>query len=336
MTSNMIFNPLISIIIPAYNVERYIESCIQSVVKQSYTNLEILVINDGSSDRTPDIINRLASIDNRIVPIHKQNSGVSAARNSGIKLSRGEYLVFVDGDDYLSYDYVEYMVGLVKKTGGELCLSLDSFTRADEKQVEHEVIEVLDPIKATALLLSPRIIVGSWNKIYKKKILIDNGLEFMTTLFYGEGLYFYTTFCQLCSKVGVGNRKVYYYRRNNYESATSKFNIESLLNGDLALEEIRKNLKINSLDISTMLDLHKCLFSMGAVVRIKANHKENEYTQEYKKFKTYLLKNTPKFIFKRGIPLYRKGLLIGTSLCPSLMAWLDVKRRKRIALASVK
>lgn len=328
-------NTLVSIVIPAYNVGRYIEECILSVVNQTYTHIEILVVNDGSSDNTPDVIDKLAIQDKRIVPIHQQNAGVSASRNIGIKASKGEYLIFVDGDDYIAPDFVEYMLKLVKMTGGELCLSLDSFTRTREKQVRHEVVEVLDPIKATALLLSPRIIVGSWNKIYKKSILLDNNLEFSTTLFYGEGLFFYTTFSQLCTKVGVGNRKVYYYRRNNYDSATTKFNIRSLINGDLAIEEIRKNLRINSTIIDRMLELHKCLFSMGAVVRIKANCKDKEYSQEYKRFKTYLHEHAPKFIFSHDVSLYHRGLLLGTYFCPILMAWLDLLRRKRIASVSV-
>lgn len=328
-------NTLVSIIIPAYNVERYIKDCILSVLKQSYSNIEILVVNDGSTDHTPDIIDRLVTTDRRIIPIHQNNAGVSAARNAGIRVSKGEYLVFVDGDDYLSSDYVEYMLELVEITGGDLCLSLDCFTKAGEKQVRHEVVEVLDPIRATALLLSPRLIVGSWNKIYKKSILLDNDLEFSTTLFYGEGLCFYTTFSQLCTKVGVGNRKVYYYRRNNYDSATTKFNIESLINGNLAIEEIRKNLKINSAIVNTMLELHQCLFSMGAVVKVKANCKEKEFPQEYKKFKAYLHKHTSKLIFNRDVPIYRKLLLLGTCFCPILMGWLDSLRRKRIASVSV-
>lgn len=329
-------NPLVSIIIPAYNVGRYIEDCILSIVRQSYNNIEILVINDGSTDETHDIIDKLATTDERIVPIHQQNVGVSAARNIGIEISKGEYLVFVDGDDYLSTDYVEYMLKLVRKTGGELCLSLNCFTKDNESQVQHEFIKVLPPEDATALLLSPRVIVGSWNKIYKKSVLVDNNLTFSTNFFYGEGLYFYTTFSQLCNKVGIGNRKIYYYRRDNYDSATTKFNIKSLINGDLAIDEIRKKLRLQAPIIYTMLDLHKCLFNMGAVVRIKANHQEKIYSAEYCKFKTFLWKNTLKFVFNCDVPLYRKGLLIGTCLCPTLMAWLDCLRRKRIARMSVK
>ena len=333
---NLQTNPLVSIIIPAYNVGKYIEECLRSIINQTYTNIEIIAVDDGSPDETPAIIDRMASLDKRIIPIHQQNAGVSAARNAGIKVSTGEYLVFVDGDDYIAPDFVEYMLRLVEKTGGELCLSLNCFTKENDIQIRQDIVTTLNPIEATALLLSPRIIVGSWNKIYKKSIVEDNKLQFITNLFYGEGLMFYTTYSQLCTKVGVGNKKVYYYRRNNYTSATTKFNIKSLINGNQSIEEIRKDLRLQDSSIHLMLDLHQCLFSMGAVVRIKANGKENVYKEEYKAFRNYLYKNTPKFLFKRNVPLYRKGLLIGTCLCPSLMAWLDKMRRKRIAERSVK
>lgn len=333
---NIKSNPLVSIIVPAYNVGRYIEECIMSIVKQTYNNIEIIVVDDGSPDDTPEIIDKLASIDNRIIPIHQKNAGVSSARNAGIEKSKGEYVIFVDGDDFIAPDFVEYMMGLVDKTGGELCLSLNFFTKHRELQVRKEFVNILDATKATALLLSPRIIVGSVNKIYKKSLIDQYKLRFQSHLFYGEGLFFYVAYSQLCTKVGIGNRKIYYYRRDNYNSATTKFNINSLINGNLSIEEIRKNLRLDDPSIRLMLDLHQCLFSMGAVVRIKANHKEKEYKKEYEEFKTYLQKNTPKFIFKRTVPLYRKGLLIGTCISPTLMAWLDSIRRKRIAAMSVK
>lgn len=331
-----IFNTLISIIVPAYNVESYIKECILSILNQTYTGIEVIVVDDGSIDSTPSIIDKIADQDTRIIPIHQRNAGVSAARNVGIQVSKGEYLVFVDGDDYVAPDFIEYMLKLIQKTGGEMCLSLNCFTKEKDIQIHNDIITILSPNEATALLLSPQIIVGSWNKIYKKSILVDNNLQFSTNLFYGEGLMFYTAYAQLCNKVGVGKRKVYYYRRNNYTSATTKFNITSLINGNQSIEEIRKNLKLQDPAINLMLDLHQCLFSMGAVARIKANKKEKVYKEEYKLFKEYLHKNTPKFIFKRAVPLYRKGLLIGTCISPSLMAWLDTYRRKRIAAMSVK
>ena len=318
------------------NDSPYIKECILSILNQTYAAIEIIVVDDGSIDTTPSIIDKIADQDARIIPIHQQNAGVSAARNTGIQVSKGKYLVFVDGDDYIAPDFVEYMLKLIQETGAEMCLSLNCFTKDKDIQVQNDIITILNPSEATAFLLSPRLIVGCWNKIYKKSVLVENNLLFSTNLFYGEGLMFYTAYAQLCNKVGIGNRKVYYYRRNNYTSATTKFDIRSLVNGNQSIEEIRKKLKLQDSSIHLMLDLHQCLFSMGAVVRIKANKKENVYKEEYKWFQGYLHKNTPKFIFKRVVPLYRKGLLIGTCLSPSLMAWLDNYRRKRIAAMSVK
>ena len=138
MNTQLKSNPLVSIIVPAYNVGRYIEECVRSIMNQSYKQIEIIVVDDGSPDDTPIIIDKLAAIDKRIVLIHQQNAGVSAARNAGIKASTGEYLVFVDGDDYIAPDFVEYMLRLVEITGGELCLSLNFYTKSGEKQVKKE------------------------------------------------------------------------------------------------------------------------------------------------------------------------------------------------------
>ena len=169
---------------------------------------------------------------------HTQNEGVSAARNRGIASSSGKYLVFVDGDDYLSSDFIEYMMSLVRETNAEFCFSTSCFTKKNEEQTKNDSIKILSPADATALLLSPRVIVGCWNKIYKKSLIDKYQLRFSTDLFYGEGLNFITSAAQNSLKVGVGNRKVYYYRRNNEMSATSKFNIEKFRNGEKAIEII--------------------------------------------------------------------------------------------------
>ena len=105
-------NPLISIIVPCYNVERYVEQCIRSIMGQSYKNIEIITVDDGSPDNSSQILDKLANEDSRIKVIHKQNAGVSAARNSGLDVATGDYVVFVDGDDYLAPDYVDYMLQL--------------------------------------------------------------------------------------------------------------------------------------------------------------------------------------------------------------------------------
>ena len=97
----------ISIIIPVYNVEEYLERCLQSVISQNYSDIEILLIDDGSTDRSPQICDSFAMKDNRVEVTHTMNNGVSVARNIGVKKAKGDYLMFVDSDDYLTGDAIE-------------------------------------------------------------------------------------------------------------------------------------------------------------------------------------------------------------------------------------
>lgn len=105
---------LISVIIPAYNVEPYIERCLKSVVNQTYKNLEIIIINDGSTDNTPFLCDKWEKQDKRIRVIHKENGGLSSARNIGIENAQGDYLAFVDSDDWIEIDMYEYLIQLIK------------------------------------------------------------------------------------------------------------------------------------------------------------------------------------------------------------------------------
>lgn len=328
-------NPIVSFIIPSYNFANYISVCVQSILNQTYDNIEVIIVNDGSTDNSKEVIDKIVNEDNRVVAIHKKNEGVSIARNTGIKASNGDYCVFVDADDYLAPDYAEYMLDLVRKTGGEFCLSLDCFTKKDEQQTNKEFVISYSPEDAATLLLSPRVVVGSWNKIFKKSFLLDNNLWFSSDLFYGEGLSFITSAAQCATCVGVGNRKVYYYRRNNYASATSKFNVEKFYNGLESIEKIGQNLRFSGKRLMEMWRWHKCQFCMGIVVRMKSSGQERNYIDFYKQNFMYVRKHAMSFLFTRDIPFYNKGILIGTALSPSLMAWLDDRRRKNIAANSV-
>lgn len=320
--------PLISIIIPAYNVGQYIKQCVTSAIEQTYSNIEIIVVNDGSKDNTPETIDEIAKSDNRIKVVHKQNSGVSDTRNVGIKESKGEYLIFIDGDDYIAKDYIDYMYSLIKSTDAEMALSLDCFTHPDEKDNNTPTIRIMSPEQAAALLLSPRMYVGCWNKIFKKEVIVENNIKFDTTLFYGEGLSFITNFAQLCKKVGVGNKKVYYYRRDNVSSATTQFNISKFINGYKALEKIENNITItNSHYIIGMMNFHKSLFCKTAIMKIIENKGTKKYKEEYEMFKKQLRLFVPKVIFKPYVSIYYKLLLIAARFSPKLLVYIDRKRR---------
>ena len=328
-------NNKVSIIIPAYNVEKYIKKCIESICNQTYRNIEIIIIDDGSTDNTAKIVDRYSHYDNRIKIIHKENKGVSAARNIGIEVSKGEYLVFVDADDYLASDYIEYMVSLAQRSNADFCLSKNCYTRKNEPQISTDEIQDLSPEEATALLLSPIVIVGCWNKILKKSFIDAHNLRFSTSLFYGEGLSFITQASQLASCVTAGNRKVYYYRRNNELSATTKFDINKLRNGEKALYMIKNDIVKSSPQVQAMWVLHMSMFSLGATTKICINKCKKQYKEDYKHWISYLRGNIIYLLKSKYVSRYRKTLLLGGCISPRILAKLDLIRRNRIANVSV-
>ncbi len=127
-------NPTISFIVPSYNFAAHIGECVSSILQQDMRDIEVIVVNDGSTDNTEEILEGLARQDNRVVPINKENEGVSIARNTGLLAAKGEYVSFIDADDYVASDYASYMLELAKTANSDFCLSLDAFTRAGENQ----------------------------------------------------------------------------------------------------------------------------------------------------------------------------------------------------------
>lgn len=327
-------NSLVSIIIPAYNVEKYVEKCVLSALNQSYENIEVIVVNDGSTDNTLDILNKIPESD-KLKIITKNNGGVSAARNTGIESAHGDYVVFVDGDDYIASDFVEYMLSLAIDTKCDFCLSTDCYSKKDDIQSQPLHEEVISPEDAVALLISPRVIVGCWNKIYSMSFIKKHNLRFSTELFYGEGLNFIIQCAQKSENIGVGNKKVYYYRRNNMGSATTRFNIDKYRNGEKSLDIIKSSIIVTSKKIEEMYILHKSLFSLGAMVNIIQHECKKKYRSDYLRYRKYLKKHLMFIWRSKEISLYRKLLLLGGLMFPGLIARMDDKRRKKIGRNSI-
>lgn len=329
-------NIKISFIIPCYNVERYVEQCVNSIAAQSIKEIEIIPVDDGSPDGTGQILDSLAAKDARIKVIHKKNEGVSAARNSALDVAKGEYVVFVDGDDYIAPDYAAYMLIMAQKDDADFVLTKNWFTRETQPQVEHDHIETITPLQATALLLSLRVIVGSHNKMYRRSFLEKNNLRFSTSLFYGEGLNFITKAAQLANRVTTGERMVYYYRRNNEVSATTKYNVQKYRNGEAALDKIADELLVKDADALLMMALHKSVFCLGAISQTYAHGKQREYADDCRHWRNVIKGYLPQLLQSSKVSLYRKLLLLGGLTFPSVVSKLDMWRRKRVANHSVR
>ena len=139
----MLDKPLISVIIPIYNVENYLAKCVNSVIDQNYKNLEIILVNDGSPDNCGSICDEYAQKDNRIVVIHKKNGGLSDARNAGLKISTGDFITFVDSDDYVNKDFISTLVSLIQDFEADIAISPFIHFKDDEKKVK-KILPVLN------------------------------------------------------------------------------------------------------------------------------------------------------------------------------------------------
>lgn len=208
---------------------------IESILNQTWKNLEILLIDDGSPDNSGAICDEYAAQDDRIHVIHKKNGGACEARNVGLAEATGEYILVIDGDDWLELDYVEYLMNLVHQIGAEMAMTDKIFTTRDRVQTEKDAIEVWTPEEAFCGIIYSKFPIGPWNKIYKASLLKEHNINFNRP-WSGERLYFSSMAASCANKVAVGHKKIYNYRLNNANSGLTHYN---LMMGTNAMENIR-------------------------------------------------------------------------------------------------
>ena len=209
-------NPLVTVIIPLYNASQYIEQCIQSVREQTYTNLEIVVVNDGSTDNSREIAEEKAYEDSRIVIINQKNGGVSMARNAGIAVSHGDYICFVDSDDYLDVNCIN---GLMQHTDQQQMVVCNYYEVIDNSFFEQIIIDTSKPGESKSDLLKifqNNCYWSPWGKLYHASLIKNNGIRFKKNCSLGEDLLFNVQVIinNPSFKVFYLNESLYYYRIN--------------------------------------------------------------------------------------------------------------------------
>lgn len=207
---------LISIIIPVYNVEQYLERCVKSVINQTYKDLQIILVDDGAKDSSGQMCDELAKLDNRIEVIHKENGGLSDARNHGMRIAKGKYIGFVDSDDYIAEDMFETLYRVI--TENESDISIVSFYEMyNDKLIgvrDSGKLEIMNKQEAIKeLLIDTKIQSYAWNKLFKKELF--DGLEFPTGKNF-EDIATTLLLFEKCDKVALLEEPKYYYlRRDN-------------------------------------------------------------------------------------------------------------------------
>lgn len=257
---------VVSVIIPVYNCERFIEKCLKSVLNQSYPNLEIIIVNDGSNDRSGMIIDDIMAAESHAKIIHQDNKGVSVARNIGLAYTTGKYIVFLDGDDYLGKEYIKQLVETAKKENSELVIC--GYQRVDEEG------NVLDRIIPGTYSVNEHEewacrISAICSRLYKKEAWDNYGIRFEQGV-RGEDVPISLFFNAVCKNIKTVQEAEYYYVQHG-DSATHNFRglhnfklpyrtVEYVLD---RLSDIKETNSREFLELGFMRFFTQCVFDLG-------------------------------------------------------------------------
>lgn len=226
----------VSVIVPVYNAEEYIEKTLFTICNQTYKNLEILVINDGSTDDSGNIVNKLAEIDSRITVLNQQNCGITYTRNIGIQNATGAYICFVDSDDWISDNFITALIEACEIESADISFSNHAIVNNSIVNFRDDYIEKLytDPSKKNTLLCSiyfPAV----HGKIYKSEFLRNNKIRFLEEDGYNgfaEDILFNFQAVNHAEKIVFVNKENYFYNRDNVNSVCALPSIQTENNDD--------------------------------------------------------------------------------------------------------
>ena len=240
--------PVVSIIVPVYNIEQYLDECIRSLVQQTYQNIEIILVDDGSTDASSDICDSYAKKYKHVKVRHQKNKGVSSARNAGIKAAKGEWIIFADGDDEMSSDAVDTLVNTAIKTEAD-CVSGNFVSYSDSHAVSvvstsPEKIVLVDREEALKNLLYQRQIANApFAKLYKADCI--RKVRFSESITAAEDLQFNYFALKNVQKVAIIDTIVYLYRRREGSAINASFT-RKRMSGLEATESIMQDVKQNN------------------------------------------------------------------------------------------
>lgn len=279
---------LISVIVPIYNVEDYLDRCVESIINQTYKNLEIILVNDGSPDNCPQMCDDYAKKDSRIKVVHKKNGGLSDARNAGMKVATGEYVSFIDSDDYISLDFYETLLQTMVDNNSDIveCSVVKFYENSNfDKYNDNLKVTNYDTLYALDGLINENPFKQHvWNKLYKSSVALDipyavgklNEDEFWTYQVFGKA-----------KKVTRINKTMYYYFQRGSSIMGNGYNIKRLdaLEGKMNRQAyIEKNFP--TLATKAKVDLYgSCMFAYQSVLKFmsgKDKKKAGRIIKDYK------------------------------------------------------
>ncbi len=308
--------PKVTVVVPVYNVEQYINQCLDSLIKQTLREIEIIVVDDGSPDNCPQIIDEYASKDERITPVHKQNEGVSVARNVGIEKARGEYLYFVDSDDWLEEDALKTLYEVAQRDHADVVIGDYKRIYYDGKSIAvttfpHDFTtrskETIQTIQKAVFcngysnfhapeFSSCRGLAAPWHQMVRKSLILDNNIRFNPRVkgMFDDGLFTLEVY-EYAQVVSYVNKICYNYRIAT-ASLTKGYNPALLDKYVLALQEIDKTIaRLNKTDDLMQYSMIRRFVYLNLAVENcflnPQNHKKE--SERYSEFLDYA--NKPEF-----------------------------------------
>ena len=323
---------LVTVIAAIYNGERFLGECIESVISQSYKNLEIILVDDGSSDSSLKICKEYEKKDSRIHVLHQENSGVSVARNNALTITHGKYVCFVDQDDLLDKDYIKYLWQLIKKTGAEVSVVPNVVYYTKDKQVYSEkhspnLVECWSGEDTACEMLYNKMEIGPWSKMISMDLIKNNKMEFRLGLFGGEGYVFSVESFAAADKVAVGDKGIYYYRVDNYDSEMSKYRSRTLKSSLRAVRIMMDEYKNSTRRLCKATKYAFWRVYVAFLNSLVGSKTIKEHQDDY----AILVKNARKYAYRSftaEVPLKRKIKDLLYLISPRLVAEINVRKNK--------
>lgn len=282
---------MISVIVPCYNAEKFIDKCFESMKNQTYTNYEIIFINDGSEDKTLEQLKNIKENNSeiKIKIVNQENKGVSSARNTGIKSAEGEYISFIDPDDYIESNFFETLIkGIDAEVGLSIVGILKSTNSKRNTESTNEIVEKEELIEK--ILIDEQVFGYSCNKLFKKNIIMENDIFFREEISITEDLEFCLRYVSYIDRANINSQQLYNYYINPKSAMKSDFSDKDMTviksyNYMLENKFSRKNKEVFSCAyVATLLYLFRKLHTTEN--RINKSSYEKIIIDEIAKFET--------------------------------------------------
>lgn len=325
---------LITVIVPIYNVSKYINRCIESILAQKYINIEIILIDDGSTDDSGKICDEYAKKDLRIKVIHKENEGVSKTRNYGIDISNGDYITFIDADDYIDENMyfdmmnIQHLNAIPDIITSGYYYETEAGKIFDSSNVCDKKYDVLNSESAFNEIFTGRFGAYIWNKLFKKELLDKFKIRFEQKIHSGEDLLFVCECIAEAKNIVHCNKNYYHYVKRKDSVTNSKFN-DKLLSSRFAYEKIVKI--ADSKFSKSLVDVKVCeSFEIcNLIYKLHISKRDKAIENEYR----HLLRKNKKEIFSKNnvskkINLINKIMYINCDV--GILVWKLYKKYRSI------